>query len=124
MKSENEIKSNILRYAKEKFNTDPEYLWIKSPNSAILRHCDNSKWYALITNISKKKLGMTEEEFTDILNVKCDPLLICSLLNDKGFFPAYHMNKKNWITILLDGSVSEDKIFKLLASSFELTNKK
>lgn len=116
-------RNDVFQYAKENFGTEPEYLWSKFPSDAILRHKDNSKWYGLIMDVSKQKLGLSEIGFTDILNVKCSPIMIGSLLNDKGYLPAYHMNKEHWITIILDGSVQKNKVFGLLDLSFELTQK-
>ena len=60
----------------------------------------------------------------DILNVKCDPIMIGSLITENGFYPAYHMNKSNWITVALDGSADDEKIKFLLDMSFDLTSKK
>lgn len=118
------MKSDILKYAKDKFGSEPEYLWAKFPNYAVLRNKNNYKWYAVIMNVSKKKLGLSTNEAIDILNVKCDPIIIGSLLQKTGYFSAYHMNKNNWITILLDGSVATEEIFNLINLSFELTKQK
>lgn len=117
-------RADIFRYVKEKYGTNPEYPWDKSPNNAVLRHSDNRKWYALVLDISKSKLGFDNENIVDILNIKSDPMLIGSLLEKAGFFPAYHMNKEKWITILLDGTVLKEEIFNLIDLSFELTMKK
>ena len=70
------------------------------------------------------KLGLPGERIVDVLNVKCDPILIGSLRQQKGFFPAYHMNKDSWISILLDNSVSADEIKNLIEMSYRLTMKK
>mgnify|MGYP002554662185 CR=1 FL=1 len=59
-------------------------------------------------------------EVVDILNVKCDPRMVGSLLGTTGFLPAYHMNKDKWISILLDGSVSKEEIFPLIDESYNL----
>ena len=72
-------------------------------------------------DVPKNKLGMPEEDVLDVVNFKCDPVLLASLLNEKGFFPAYHMNKASWITVALDGSVPDEKIKMLLDMSFEAT---
>lgn len=48
-------------------------------------------------------------------------MMIGSLRMKEGFFPAYHMNKENWISILLDGTVSADEIEPLLELSYQLT---
>ena len=64
------------------------------------------KWFGLLMSVSPQSLRISGDARIDILNVKCDPLLIGSLRLKPGFFPAYHMNKRHWITIRLDGSVS------------------
>lgn len=119
-------KTELLAYAREQFKSEPEYLWVKHPTDCILRHTTNRKWYAVIMSVSGKKLGLLEDRVMDILNVKCDPILLGSLLrnNTRGFLPAYHMNKSNWVTILLDGSVSNNEIINLLTMSYRLTKGK
>jgi len=124
MKSENKYLENIFKYAKENFDSEPEYLWNKFPDYAVLRHKSNLKWYAVIMNVPENKLHIGGKKNIDIIDVKCDPLIIGSLLNEKGFLPAYHMNKEKWITIVLDGSVSDDEIYHLLDMSYELTKNK
>lgn len=112
------------RYIAEKYGVRPEYPWIVSPNHAVFRHRSSRKWFALIMNISGSKLGMNSDEVLDIMNVKCNGLIIGSLLGGGGFFPAYHMNKNNWISIALDGSAADDTIRWLIDMSFEATASK
>lgn len=113
-------RESVFLYVKEQYGTEPEYLWRKHPQYAVLRRRDNNKWYAIVLNVPKNKLGLSGDEIVDILDVKCDPLLIGSLRTNPGFLPAYHMNKENWITILLDGSVSMKQIIGLLDMSFDM----
>ena len=75
-------------------------------------------------DLPRQKLGIRGDEIIDVLNIKCDPILIGGLRNEKGFFPAYHMNKTYWITVALDGTVEDDKVKWLLDLSYDLTNKK
>ena len=56
-----------------------------------------------------------------ILNVKCSPLETGSLLQKAGIFPAYHMNKTHWVTVLLDGTLPEPELFWLLEESYSLS---
>ena len=42
------------------------------------------------------------------------------LIDNKRYFPAYHMNKKYWCTICLDGTVELEEIYKLIDISYEL----
>mgnify|MGYP000563965475 CR=1 FL=1 len=67
-----------------------------------------------------KKLGLEENGNIDILNVKCDPELVGMLIQTYGFLPGYHMDKRHWLTILLDGSVSEAKTLDFLDMSYDL----
>ena len=112
-------RDEILRIAEERYGTDPEYPWAKYPNFAVLRHGVSGKWYALIADVPKNKLGLDGHERADILNVRCGPLLAGSPRTEPGYLPAYHMNKGNWISILLDGTVSPDQIAPLLEMSYD-----
>lgn len=116
-------RNELFEWIKDRFGSEPEYLWVKFPNFAVFRN-RNGKWYAAVMDISKRKLGLEEDEIIDILNVKCDPLLIGSLRLKEGYFPAYHMNKDKWISIALSGKVDDDEIRSLVELSFELTNGK
>jgi len=120
------LKIYIYIYISEQYNSDEEHPWVKFPEYTVFRHKNNRKWFALIMDIPKSKIGLSGNEKINVLDVKCDPVLIGSLLNEKGFFPAYHMSKSNWITIALDGSVDNEKIKWLIDMSYELTasNKK
>ena len=75
----------------------------------------------MVVEVNAKKLGLQEDKTVDVLNIKCDPMMIGSLRMKEGFFPAYHMNKENWISILLDSTVSADEIKPLLELSYQLT---
>ena len=108
-------------YIMESYNADTDFPWMKYPNYQVFRHSHNKKWFALIMDVPKEKLGLNEQGLLDVVNFKCDPILIGSLLNKKGFFPAYHMNKESWITVALDGSVLEDEIKMLLDVSYDAT---
>ena len=112
-------KEEIFEYVQKQYGTLPEYLWSKSPDSAVLRH-KNGKWYAVIMSVEKYKLGLDGDDTVDILDVKCDPEMTSMIIQTYGFLPGYHMNKQHWITILLDGSVSEAKTLDFLDMSYDL----
>ncbi len=114
----------LQQFILETYGVSPEYPWMSYPDYMVFRHSENQKWFALVMNISKEKLGLPEKEPIDVLNVKCEPLIIGSLWDENGIYPAYHMNKTNWITIALDGSVSNEKIEWLLDMSYRLTAEK
>lgn len=114
----------VLRYAEDTYGTAPEYLWKRTPNYAVLRNQANRKWYGAIIDIPRKTLGLTGEGIVDILDIKCSPVMIGSLLEQEGYLPAYHMNKNNWITVLLDGTVPLEGILPLVDLSYQLTEPK
>ncbi|MCD7837531.1 MAG: MmcQ/YjbR family DNA-binding protein [Clostridiales bacterium] len=112
-------RQTIFQYVKQQYGTEPEYLWLKYPSYAVLRRQDNQKWYGIVMNVPREKLGLPGTDVVDILDVKCEPTLADFLRQSPGFFPGYHMNKKTWVSILLDGTVSDECIFDLLDASFQ-----
>lgn len=107
----------------EKYQSVPEFLWKKYPGYAIFRNKENKKWYAAIMNILKEKIEKGAYE-VEIIDVKLTPEKIQTLLPKKGFYEAYHMNKKTWMTILLDDTISDEEIMSYVQESYELTKKK
>jgi len=115
------MRKEIFAYVKEEYNIEPDYPWARTPDCAILRHRHNRKWFAAILVVQENKLGLDGDHIVDVLNVKCDPLLIGSLRCEPGILSAYHMNKEHWITILLNGQVPQQKIYDLIQLSYQLT---
>lgn len=122
------MREKIIKYVKEKYDTQPEYLFNKAPNTFILRHKKNKKWYAIVMDIKKNKImldnnnyGYDQDQKIDIINIKLEPSLIDLLVDQKNFFRAYHMNKIHWLTINLNGSLAIKKIFDLIDMSYEIT---
>ena len=119
------LRGEVLAYVKKKYDTEPEYLWMRYPDYAVLRHSDNGKWFGIIMDIKRSRLGLDEEGRTDILNVKVeDPLLLDLLVRQPGYFRGYHMNRSNWVSILLDGSAPLNDILRLLDASYGATASK
>ncbi|MCD7749626.1 MAG: MmcQ/YjbR family DNA-binding protein [Oscillospiraceae bacterium] len=114
-------RQSIFDYVKQKYGTEPEYMWVQYPSYAVLRHQDNRKWYGIIMDVPRNKLGLPGTDVADVLDIKCDPLMADQLRRQPGFLPGYHMNKKTWVSILLDGTVSDDTILELLDVSFRNT---
>ena len=112
-------KQRIMTYIQDRFSVQEENLWAQYPNYAVFRHPASKKWFAIIMDIAGSKLGLDRDEPVDILDIKCSPLMIGSLLAEPGFLPAYHMNKDSWITILLDGAVPDERIYPLLELSYD-----
>ncbi len=118
------VRENVLDYVKEKYGTLPDYPWQDTPDNAVLRHSGNKKWYGLIMNLPVSKVGINEPRNADFMNIKCDPLMIGSMRLDEGIYPAYHMNKNSWVSIILDGTVDFEKLKFLIDISYSLTIQK
>lgn len=117
-------RAELERLILENYNGEPDFPWMKYPNYEVFRHSNNQKWFALLMEVPKSKLGLEGEDLLEVVNFKCDALLIGSLRCEPGFFPAYHMNKECWITVALDGSVPDDTIKMLLNESYDATASK
>ncbi len=115
----------ILKYVLEKYGTKPEYLWKKFPDTFALRNNDTKKWYGVSMKVKRSVLSDGAEGDVMILDLKCEPafkdLLI---LSRKGFYPAYHMNKEHWVTVILDGTVEENGIYPIIDEAYALVSKK
>ncbi len=111
-------RERITQFIQETYGTEAEYLWAGSPDTAVFRHPISKKWFAAMLCVLPEKLGLSGENALDVINVKCSAIMVGSLLAAKGFFPAYHMNKNHWISILLDDSVSDDQITPLVELSY------
>ncbi len=115
--------NRIVNEITKKYNVSPEFLWDKYPSYGIFRSKSSNKWFAAILNVDKSKVINNESGEIEIINVKVDDL-VNDYLKEKGIFPAYHMSKKSWITIILDDTCKDEKIMELIDISYELVNKK
>lgn len=110
----------IVAYVKNKYGDELEFLWEKSPKNAVIRRKSSNKWYVVILTISKRKLNLDSDEIIEVINFHNIAEEIKKLIDYKKYFPAYHMNKKHWCTICLDGTVELKEIYKLIDISYEL----
>ena len=117
-------REELEAYIRNHYATLPDYPWADTPRAAVFRHAGNRKWFALVMEVPRDKLGLAGTEKLDIVNFKCDPILISSLRGETGIFPAYHMNKETWISVLLDQPERDETIKNLLALSYEITKSK
>lgn len=114
-------RKTVLSYVVKAFDIQPDYPWRKFPKYAVLRHGGSEKWFGIVMNVPKEKLGLAGEEEVDILDVKCHPDKVGSLRQMVGIVPGYHMNKEHWISVVLDGSVVIEHIHELIQDSYALT---
>ena len=115
-------RKRVCEWIQNRFSVEPDYPFPRDGESAVFRHSDNRKWFAIMMHVPFKVLGLPGEGRTDILNVKCDPFIAGSFRSMRGILPAYHMSKTQWITILLDGTVEESVVKSLLEISYDLTD--
>lgn len=111
----------VIKYVKEKYNDDLEYLWNKFPENAVWRNKINNKWYGALLVISEKKLKIESDEIVNIIDLRYQKDKIKDIIDNKKIFEGYHMNKDNWITIRLDGSIKTEKIFELIDNSYNIS---
>lgn len=115
-------RDGLFDWVESAYGTQPEFPW--DDENAILRHQENNKWYGAVLRVGRDRLGLPGSGIVDVVNLKCDPLLIASLRTQPGFHPAWHMNKENWITVRLDGTVTDEQLIPLIELSYALTDKK
>ena len=111
----------IINYVKAKYDNGLEFLWKKSPKNAIWRNQNNRKWYGAVLVISKDKLKIESNEMVEILDLRYQKNDIKNIIDNYKIFPGYHMNKDNWITIILDGRVELEEIYQLIDNSYQLS---
>ncbi len=99
----------IVSYLKKEHGSDPEHVWKRYPDHAVFRNRESGRWYAVITAGEK-----------EILEVMADPATIASLLKEKGFEEAVHLNKEKWIGISMDDIINDEIIHSLLESSYSM----
>ena len=112
----------IMALVQEKYGNQLEYLWEKSPDTAVLRHEDNQKWYAILMRIPWDRLDKGREGLVEAVNLKHDQ--VADLLSQNGIYPAFHMNKRYWISLPLDNTLTDEKVLELFDRSWFLTSKK
>ena len=115
--------NKVIEHMRAEYGAEPEFLWPERyPNYAIFRHGDNRKWFALVGVVSRKSLGLADDADVEIINLKFDKNQTYDFAETSDhIFPAYHMNKKSWVTVVLDGTVPLTEIKKLLDKSYTLT---
>lgn len=114
-------RTELQNYIEETYGTKGESLWAKYPTYMVFRHNSNRKWFAAIMDIPREKLGLSGTNLIQVADVKCDARMIGSFRQEPGIYPGYHMNKANWITVVLDGTVEDEKIKFMIDMSYDLT---
>ena len=117
-------RQELIDYIFDEYSVEPDFPFRMDDVTCVFRHTDNRKWFGIAMAVPYRTIGINKAGDADILNVKCDPVMMGSFRGKPGFCPAYHMNKDKWITILLDGSAGQEDIKALLAMSYGMTASK
>ena len=114
------IKQQFFEYCLNTYGTSPDYPFDEDFETAVMRHSDNRKWYAIVMRVSRRKFGFDSDEVIDVVNLKLPTEMFGSFGAADGVYPAYHMNKLHWISVLLPDA-SNDVVQFLVNVSFEAT---
>ena len=115
--------NRIAQYIIKKNNVEPEFLWEKLDGSAVFRNKETKKWFGIIMDINKNKIDK-QNKLIEIINVKLDNKVIEELIKKEGYYKAYHMNKKSWITIILDDTLKDEEIIKYIDESYNIIKRR
>ena len=116
-------KQEFLEYCLDTYGTSPDYPFDEDFETAVLRHADNRKWYAIVMRVSRNKFGLDSDEVIDVVNLKLPTEMFGSFGASDGVYPAYHMNKLHWISVLLPDAPNE-VVELLVNASYEATKDK
>lgn len=143
----NDLKDDYIAWIKTQFGAEPDYPWPDTPDYCVFR-CPNEKWFALVMRIKYRQLGQSgqakncsrnffnasqsitgcqqpysSDEEVWVVNMKACQDEIPNLIDKKSIFPAWHMNKKHWITVLLTAATDFGRLCELTKKSWELVSK-
>lgn len=113
------LREKLINHVLEKHQSTPDYPW-DDQSYCTIRTPKAKKWYGIFMHIKYRALGIDRDGKIDVLNVKAPPKQIPELIDRRHYFPAYHMNKKHWLSILLDSSTDIQKVQELLDQSYLL----
>ena len=114
-------RQEVISHIAERYGVAPDYPWPRWPGNAVFRHRGNRKWFGILMDVPAPRLGLAGEGKVDVLNVKVDPDDVAALKLADFILPAYHMNKENWVSVLIEGGVPDGVLADLLETSHRLT---
>lgn len=113
----------LMDYIRRTYGDELEYPWPRTLENAVWRRKDTGKWYGALLIISRRKLGLDSDELVEILDLRIPPEEVEATVDGVGYFPGFHMNKRRWYTILLDGTVPPEEIFPQIDRSYSMAVK-
>ncbi|WP_418969758.1 MmcQ/YjbR family DNA-binding protein [Alloscardovia omnicolens] len=113
----------VLDFVRDYYDCTIDFPWQSHPHFGVIRHAHSKKWFGLVMTLSEHTLGISDSEnMIDVINLKASVFDVEFLQSQPGFAPAYHMNKTHWISLILDGTVPDEQIESMIATSFALTS--
>lgn len=116
-------KQEFLNHCTETYGTTPDFPFEDDFVTTAVRHSDTRKWYGIVMRLSRRKFGFDSDEIIDVVNLKLPIEMFGALGKNNGVYPAYHMNKLHWVSVLLPDA--PDHVVRFLIDiSFEATSRK
>ena len=109
----------VSDYILEAYGSAPEYLWPNIPSYAAFRKPGKKKWFAVMGSVPLNKVNRESKSAqpVEVINVKVDQGGIKDFLAQTGIYEAFHMNKKCWVSIILDDTLPDDEIQRMIDDS-------
>lgn len=112
-----------IEYVRKKYGDELEFLWTKFPDNAVWRRKDNQKWYGAILTVAGSKIGLDTNKTVEIIDLRMKAENRDVILSREHYYPGWHMNKKSWYTLVLDGHIADEEIKLRITESYELAKK-
>ena len=119
--------NRIEGWIHRRYGVSAEFPWDKYPGNGTFKCKSNGKWFAALLTVEYGKLGAgaksvthDDDETVEVINLKAAPEDIPELTKHRGVFPAYHMNKKHWISVILDDTLDDAAVTELVRASHDL----
>lgn len=124
----------VIRYVREEYGCELEFLW--QDENAVWRNLGNRKWFGAMLKVKGERLGLTGEGTVEILDLRFEKGMAREFVRSfgggsdrdgkgtrgerAGILLGYHMNKDNWITVVLDHGVATEEVFELIDQSYRI----
>ncbi len=115
--------SLVIGHVRACYGVEVEYPW-GGEDSGVFREPNSGKWFGIMMKIDRSKLSSAKEGPVEVMNLKDTPERVQEWIRTPGFYPAYHMNKKHWYTVLLDGTVPAEVLYACIGHSYQLIERK
>lgn len=113
----------VIEFVREMYGDELEFLWAKFPDNAVWRRKDNRKWYGAVLTVAGTKIGLESDKIEEIIDLRMKPAEAETILSGKHYYPGWHMNKKSWYTLVLDGSIPDEELKERIKESYKLAEK-